>query len=440
MDVNNIITGVHRELKPYQIYNKNKRRLMSSSVILPSQYNAYSICTEFMKNWFLDKFKPKFFNSVYVEGKHSFDEFRQFSSIDEQLKKVNPILAIVPSISPEHNRDWIDSSPEIPFLMRRTMAQGIFFKHYYDNNNSIQMQISFKTILMNFTFKTRVNTRAEQLDLFEIIKVKHRAGLTESHDVSLDIHVPNQIILQVASDNGFKIDDKGRVEKPHELLKYLNKHSIVPFLFKFRAATGNYEFFIKIPNCVVHIKSEMPSIDDGERQGFNSTNYSIDFNVSVEMSAPYAYVYYSQNEQSFIKSDTVDDDAICIVKSQIIKTDIPNLDEHKWELFSTTEYLIEQEDLHTNFVIDFNDYFESTQLKDIIQYTKNIAINPGVFLNFKFFNDSVELSYEIDWETMKCKVLGNINELTTVIAIYCDMEYVNNTVKYLEHIGESRIN
>ena len=40
-----------------------------------------------------------------------------------------------------------------------------------------------------------------------------------------------------------------------------------------------------------------------------------------------------------------------------IKTDVPDFDEHHWELFTTTEYLVEEDDLKKPLVIDFNEFF-----------------------------------------------------------------------------------
>jgi hypothetical protein len=96
---------------------------------------------------------------------------------------------------------------------------------------------------------------------------------------------------QVAFDNGFAINDNGDIEEPMKLLEYLNSHSYLPFLYKLRCSTGNKEFFIKVPNCVAHIKADIPQMDDGERQDTIVTNYNIDFQVEIEMTAPYCYTY-----------------------------------------------------------------------------------------------------------------------------------------------------
>ena len=423
-----------REIKPADLCKGYTNRYLLSSVILPSQYQAYSLCTEFAKEWFLDKFNKNYFNSIYVEGKHSFDEFRKFSEIDDQLKRVNPILAIVPVIDMSHNRDWIDSTPEIPLNLRRTKMEGTFFN---DLEKGIHVQLMFKTIKMSFNYKIRLNTRAEQLDMFEYIKIKHRAGWSESKEVSLDIHVPKEIMVQMAYDAGIQIKDN-LITEPIKLLNYANSHSYLPFLYKMRCVNGNNEFFVKVPNCMVHLKSEMPSMDDGERQNALTTNYTIDFNVEFEMTAPYMYTYYSQKEQTHIIDEGISqDNTIVIMKS--VRTQIPDFDEHKWQLYTTTEYMVDKEDLNQELEIDFDEFFEGTDLKEIMHYTKNIALHPSVFINFKFFNDGEPKEYEMDWTNMKCKLKGEIYNVTTVIGIYCDMAYINNVMTNLEDMDKSRI-
>lgn len=416
-----------RELKPEDLYKKYTKRYMNSSVILPSQAQSYNVCVEFAKDWFLEKFPENYFNSIYVEGKYSYDEFRKFSKIDEQLKKTNPILAIVPTINIEHSRDWIDSSPEIPMMLRRSKMEGCFFN---DEDKAIHLQIIFKTILMNFSYKIRLDTKSEQLDMAEFIKLKHRAGYTETRTLSLDMHVPKEIIAQIAIDNGFSIDENLNIKDPFLFINYLNSHSLIPFIYKLRYDNGNNEFFIRVPNCHAHIKCELPSIDDGERDNMITTNYNVDFSIEVEMLSPYCYNYFSQKEQKCITGKPINVDGTLTVM-KYIKTDVPDFDEHHWELFTTTEYLVEEDDLKKPLVIDFNEFFAESDLKLIMEYTKSKAINPACFINFKFYNDGIERIYDVDWGAMKCMIC-NITNITTVIAVYCDLNYINNTLNYLK--------
>ena len=62
--------GIRRcKVDPSELYaGESKMKLLRTSVMLPSQYNAYAVCVEFAKDWFLSKFPQKFFNSIYVDG------------------------------------------------------------------------------------------------------------------------------------------------------------------------------------------------------------------------------------------------------------------------------------------------------------------------------------------------------------------------------------
>ena len=426
---------IDRTLRPvdaYDLIDQRSSKILRSSITLPSQHQSYAVCVEFAKNWFLEKFDENYFNSIYVNTAHSFDEFRKFAHINEQMKKTNPLLAIIPVIDMSHNRQWVDSQPEIPMILRRSHIEGTFFSDYEKN---LYAQLIFKTILMNFTFKIRLDTRAEELDMMEFIKLNHRAGWTESRDIALDIHVPKQIILQVAYDNGFKITNDGQVEEPMKLLEYLNSHSYIPFLYKLRCSTGNKEFFLKVPNCCAHIKSEFPSMDEGERQDAVTTNYNIDFQIEVEMTAPYCYSYFSQSDQSYIKPypGHYKYDAIAVMPA--IKTPIPSLDKNNWDLFTVTEYDVDEQDLMKPIYIDFAEFFRGHDLEKIINYTKAIAISPAIFMNFAMFNNDHPINYEMDWNTMKCYV-GPLINLRTVIAIYCDRKYINDTLVYLDNLDK----
>ena len=426
-----------REIKPDDIIKRTSKRYLVSNIILPSQHQSYSICTEFARDWFLEKFKENFFNNIYVSGKYAYDDFRKFSTIDKKLARSNPQLSIIPEIVSDHNREWIDSSPEMALAMRRSKIEGSFLN---DIEKGIHTQIMFKTILMNFTFRICVDTRAEQLDMLEFIKLNHRAGLTESRFMTLDIHVPRELICQIAYDIGIKYDKETLdVLEPVKMLNYLNNHSYIPFIYKMRCSNGHNEFFIKVPNCCAHLKMEMPTKDDGERSGVITSNFYVEFAIEVQMLAPYTYIYYTQAEQlKILNNRRLIDEGICVMVGKV--TEVPKMDEHRWQLYTTTEYLVEQSDLGTELEIDMEEFLNGCDIKDIIKYTRDTAINPSMFIKCKFVENGYERDYNITWSDMKCKIIGPCNNLTTVIAIYTDMKYINETVINLKGLKDGRIN
>lgn len=424
------------KLKPFNIneaYNNKTPRLMRTSVVLPSQQQAFAVCTEVILQWFLDKYPDKFFNSVYVDGSHSFDEFRKLSKINQQMRKTNPLLALVPNIDPSYNRDWIDSTPEIPMLLRRSRFEGVFLSDV-EHNKGLHLQLIFKTIKMNFTFKIRLDTRSQQLDMMEYIKIKHRAGWSETLTKDMDIHVPKNIISQIAFDNAFDLTKGGTPKYPIEVLNYLNTHSLIPFIYKLRCATGNDEYFIKVPNCTVHIKSEIPSMDEGERTNAITTNYNIEFPLEVEMTAPYCYTYFSQKDEHkyLCNGNIINGDKVVIMQASL--TTIPQEDRNHWALLTTTEYSVDETDINKPLDIDFKELFAGTEIGMVLDYTQKIAISPAVFLNFIMFNNSNELKYTMDWGKMIAHIESGIVVDRTIIGIYVDKKYVNDTLIFIKEL------
>ena len=401
-------------------------RMLLTSVMLPSQYNAYSICVEYAKYWFLEKFPPNFFNSVYIDGSKTFDQFRAFSTINEQLKRTNPLLAITPSINMEYNRDFIDTNMSLGGHLRRTKMEGVFFSDY-TNGRNCHLAIQFKTILMNFAYKMRLDTKAQQIDMYEFIRYKHRAGMTETDTISLEIHVPRKIISQIAFDNNLLKEDYSDIKDPDSMLKFLNSHSILPFIYKRRNATGTNEFFIRVENCVVHIKAEMPSADEqGDRVEHEQMNFTIDFNIEIEMTAPYNFTYYSELEQNIINSlDIVKDDTAIILMKANTK-ELPLANEKNWNRMLKTEYLVEESDLKSQpIIINFEELLDG-ELRHIVDYTKSMILNPSLFLDFIILNNDRYVDYEIDWDKFEIKIKEKCLHCGFTIGMYIDMSYINN--------------
>ena len=417
-----------RKIDIHELYRHKTPRLLRSSVMLPSQYNAYAVCTEFARDWFLDKWPINKFNSIYIDGSKSFDQFRMFSRLGDQMKRANPVLAIVPQMDLAHNRNFIDTNMTIGGYLRRSRMEGTIFGDQRPEKG-LYLAVQFKTILMNFTYRIRNDTKGQMLDDMEYIKYRHRAGLTENQYIPLDIHVPKKIISQIAFDNGIATDDFSGPRDPDEMLKYLNSRSLVPFLYKRVNATGNNEYFIRIENCGVHIKAEMPTGDEtGERQDAEHTAYILDFSVEIEMTAPYCFTYYSQHEQPLISGDVVEDDT-AIVVMKAVRADLPEVNENKWNRVVRTEYLVEMEDLYHQkqkpIIIKFEELFQGTELLHIINYTRSVALSPSLFIDFIIFNGEGCKNYEIDWSKNELTITEFCDHPGFVIGVYVDLAYVN---------------
>ena len=70
--------------KPISIdeIRRQSSKTLYRSICVPSTTQAYSLCVEYMKKWFLSKFAPDTFKSIYVEGKNIYDDFRSLSKLE----------------------------------------------------------------------------------------------------------------------------------------------------------------------------------------------------------------------------------------------------------------------------------------------------------------------------------------------------------------------
>ena len=123
-------------------------------------------------------------------------------------------------------------------------------------------------------------------------------------------------------------------------------------------------------------------------------------------------------------------------------TEFPREDENHWALLTTTEYEVDDEDLKKPLEIDFREFFAGSDIQRIMEYTRSIAVCPDVFLHIIMFNGGVELGYDIDWVTTKAVSHENITHNRTMIGIYVDQKYVNETIMFLDSLknNPSRIN
>ena len=107
---------------------------LKQNIAIPSIAHSYGMAIEYMRHWFLKQFEKDYFKSVYVDGKYIFDDFKEFNKIP--LKKEKPMLAIVPTINTEYDRDKVDlfqGGREL--LVRRTSFHNTGFLQDFEKNH-----------------------------------------------------------------------------------------------------------------------------------------------------------------------------------------------------------------------------------------------------------------------------------------------------------------
>lgn len=438
-------------LKPLDMdaFKTRNSKTLYRSICVPSTTQAYSLCVEFMKRWFLSKFPQDTFKSVYVEGKNIYDDFR---SLDKTalLKRQKPALTITPSISWDFNNENVDS---YPYGMDLYVQTGKFKESFfsYPPNNSY-MGIGMETILMPFNFRIKLETRAQQLDMYKFIKMACRVGFTCGEDVDLDFHLPYTLMIQIAKDNGFQTqskkisEDKDEYEEiicnVPEFLRWLNKYSSLPFLYKFRTLNGKNEFFLKMRNMYVHIRPENLSADDGEREGQLSNNFTIEMSAEVRFPAPKMYAYYSDHSH---KLQTVygawyqpnGPVSSCYTFKGAV---IPDLNRYKWPLFMSTTYEEDDEEkLYKPLEINLTELLEG-DIGNCIADCLSKSISPAIFCELIFYNGGEYVNGKMDWETLTFTSTNPIRSLGTYIGVYVDNNFVADYLLKDNKRYETRIN
>ena len=424
-------------LNKVNIFKNDNRRLIST-VLIPSASHSYALAVEYVRKWFLDKFSKNYFKTVYIEGKNIFDESRKFT-INNTARRQNPAVAIIPSIDFSFDRDKIDlAMGGLELYEEKSTVDTCFFRDY---DNSLFIKEIDQLNSINFTIRTYVDTKAKQLNLFHYMKLAFRTGATQGEYIDMDFSIPEELMIQLAVDTGFEVDmENKKIKHVVEFLNYLNKNSLIPFLYKLRCENGRDEFFIRTQGEYVHISiPDYPSVEDGDRVGHTYENFPIEMNLTLRFPTPQSYVYMSKKPQTIIEGIKMDEtDEIAGLYSLKV-LDIPYQNEKKWGLYIQSEYL--EDKLSNHISMDFNDLFTSS-IKDVIKYTQKQFLSPYIFLDIQLFDpDQNKIKCKIDWDSLTVETVDETKEYQKIIiAIYMDNTFANEAIVTMNNASSSRIN
>lgn len=418
------------KFKPLKFGRVQQIRLLSS-LCTPSYVHAYSLCIGYMKKWFLDFFPDNYFKTIYIEGKHIIDEYKKYNT-KEMIKRPKPALAIVPNPDLQfdnENLNW--KFGDINMNSRITNNRDVFF---IDKDRNIYIGCIDELMLINFTYKMKVNTRAKQIDLFKFLQFNvGDRGTTSGKYVDMDFHLPYDLITQLAKDAGFEVKNDGSIPKIIEFLNYMNTHSTCPIICKLRNINGKTEFFVRQVNYVHIREPEEISVDDGERQGMISSNYILEYAVEVRFPAPMYYRYFSEVQHDQIKELDADGNITAYYTSF---DNIPQKNSNGWDRLITTD--CECEDLDTPLEVDLTELFDETNLIEVKNFILKQNLNPRVFMEIKLFNNAQECPIEIDWKTMVLKTIGLVLARKSRIAVYIDYNFLNTQTANIREYYSNR--
>ncbi len=416
--------------------NTERAEKLYANLAIPSYVHSYSLAIDYMYRWFESKFEKGFFiGGIYVDGKHVLDDYK---NKDQKLiiKGQQPRARIEPRIQHDYDREGLDSYlAPVNMYTRRSNLNNSFFKDY---DRDIFLGLNMKALRMDFNFKVRLNTRAQQLDLAQRMELYFRVGATQYEDLSLDFHVPKEIILNIAERAGFEIK-KNEVVDIVEFLHYLNRHSDLPFLFKIRAINKKAEFFIRMNGLYTHIAvRDKLQLDDGERNGKLDFHYHIEMNAVLTIPVPQFYAYYSANDLT-VKINTKEANEGTVAIYSINVVDIPKVDENGWAQAAITQYATDEGEEF----MDLSSLFSGENiLSRTINHDLTNGVSPDHFINIKVFTEGDIAKYvpiKMDWNTKIAYFRDPQPEDILDIAIYYDREYINELNISMESLNDNRI-
>lgn len=419
-------------------YRFDKINDLYATLALPSYVHGYSLGIEYMYNWFKSKFPDDFFKGgIYIDGKHVLDDYKRLN--DHYMKNIikgeNPRARMAPVVEYDWDREGIDVYQGPPQVyLRRSKYEDSFFKDY---ERGLFLGMKTREMRMDVAYKVRVNSRSQQLDTYNRMELYCRNGATQYEYISVDFHIPKYIMLSIADKAGFEIKNS-EVVNVIEFVQYLNRHSEIPFLFKMRAINQQPEYFIRINKLYTHIAiRDKLSLDDGERDGKLDLNFGIEMATILDMPIPHYFSYYAASPiMSDVKVVEANEGCVAIYSINIV--DIPNVNEHGWNIVAVTEYKTDEGDK----TIDLNPIFAGDNpLHRAINHELTNGISPDRFIDIKIFRDddiSKVPEYKIDWQKMELEFRYPEDEEMLQIAIYYDHEYINELETELGKYNNSR--
>ena len=411
---------------------------LHNSIAIPSKVHGYSLAIEYMRNWFIRQFDDDYFKTVYINGKHIFDDYRRFNKT-KLIKIEKPAVAITPEVEYDYNRDTIDlryGGLGIYYSRTRYFQDPII--QDYDNNYFLRMRL--EALKMNFTFRVRVSSKAQQIDRSNWMKYAFRVGSTQKEFVDYDFHLPYEAMLNMAYHAGYEIiyPDNDKIFQPKiknvaGFLHYMNSHSLYPITYKLRTVNGNSEFFIRTSQLTHIDNTQSLSLDTGERESQLDNNFHIDMNCILTIPVPQEYIYYSSKELE----KTLKDRETTVGLYSFKQLSPPEKDEHGWREYISTEYVDDDKYIES---IDLTELIDGSDLQKVIDYTIKTLVSPSIFVNIKIYNAQREKNIKIDWE--KLLIIPEnpkFKDEYSQISVYVDLEYLNNTMIIIDDIYKGRL-
>ena len=406
-----------------QIKDVVKEQQLNKNITVAPLHQSYALCIEYMKHWFLKKFDPDFFSWTHIDGSHVFGDVMKYTrkEIMSHNSDDKASLTIIPTIDDDYNRDKLDQNLfGLDQFINTTKIDKSFFQ---DPVNSRYIMMKMDMMLLNFTYKVKVPTRAMQLDVQKYMKLAFRTNLSESQDLDLDYVMPYPMMLFIAKDLGFEVKDD-RICEPIKFLSYLNSRSFIPITYKRSNVNAREEYFVRVDHLPVRLLIKDVTKDDGNRYGHLSDDFTIEMQVEVRFPSMQLYVYFTKKEFTEVtfgkEAYNIDN---TLMMSLHYYDDPPAINDKGWKLAINAQWEEEKTGLIN---IDLNELFDG-ELSQISNILLSRFISPSVFIDIQLYsNGTHQEDVNIDWNSMKLTANNPTNKLVSTLAIYLDLEYLNS--------------
>lgn len=409
----------YREIR---IEDVKKEMQLNKNITVAPLHQSYALCIEYMRHWFLRKFKDDFFSWIHTDGSHVFGEMNKLDkkTIMSHMSDDKATLTIVPTIDDDYNRDRLDQNLfGIDQFINTTKIDKAFFQ---DPVNKRYILMKMDMMLLNFTYRVKVASRALQLDIQKYMKLAFRTNLSETNDVDLDYVLPYPMMLFIAKDLGFEVKDD-RIVEPIRFLTYLNSRSYIPITYKRSNATAREEYFVRVDHLPVRLFIKDVTKDDGNKYGHIADDFGIEMQVEVRFPAMQLFVYFTKEEFTKITfGDEVYNIDNTLMMSLHYYDDPPPINTKGWKLTINAQW---EEEKPGSIDIDLNELFDG-ELSQISNYLVSKFISPSVFIDIQLYSGGIKLDTDINWDDMKLHADNPTNKLISTLAIYIDLEYLNS--------------
>lgn len=420
--------------------------ILYGDLYIPSWVNGFSIGVEFIYNWFLSKFPQGFFKTIHVANKAPYDDFRRFN-VGDLTKREKPACLFSTTLQYDFNDNYNDLNfYGVDNYIRKTDWQRSFFK---DPKRGIYIGMDMELMLLNFNIRVRVQTRAEQLDLYNRMRKVFRIGCTETIDLDMDIHLPYELMFQIATMLNVPVDvNEEAILDPWNFTTYLNRYSQMPILYKLRYINGRHEFFVRMRNLPTHLNlTNQLDADEGENDGQMMNNFNIDMQVTMRLPIPSLFLLYNEGKQ-VNHIHTEPSGGLTVYSMKVF--DIPDVNYKGWVMYAHSNYAAEENETVVE-KINIRELFKAplnvkvgTDLDSLIDLSLKENLSPDNFIDIAIYTNDIGEDYgrqkiEIDWATREIKLLGDNKHLYFYIAIYIDRGYVNNKIIDIDNADKNRL-